>query len=85
MRKIKGSWRAEFADTTRQPDSAEYRGESHDLLDRYIVAPVHGVPVLDLGITRLDLLASIAIVLGIVIGAYVFCAGFDGCAAKLGW
>ena len=81
----KNSWRAGFPRRAHQPEYAETRGNSGEWLDAYILTPVDGVPVLDYGITRLDALCCTALAVGMLLGVFVFGAGFDNCANVLGW
>ena len=85
--------------TTRRPDypqwgadvkpriwgeHSKYRGGKPDFLCKYILPP-KSVPILDYGVTVLDLIACVSVAAFMVLGYTAVCAGIDGYLNAMGW
>lgn len=61
-----------------------YRHGQQSILDRYLITPKR-VPVLDYGMTVLDLLLAIAVAALLLLLGDACGMAFDSCADRLGW
>ena len=61
-----------------------YRHGQKSILDRYLITPKR-VPVLDYGVTVLDVIACAAVVAFMLLMGQAFCIGIDGYLDAMGW
>lgn len=62
-----------------------YRHGQKSILDRYLITPKPGVPVLECGVTVLDALLSIGVAAFMLLLVHAIGAGFDGYLDSMGW
>lgn len=62
-----------------------YRHGRQDILDRYVITPKPGVPVLEYGVTVLDLLACAGVAAFMLLLVHAIGAGLDGYLEAMGW
>ena len=65
-------------------EHSKYRGGKPDFLCKYILPP-KSVPILDYGVTVLDLIACVGVAAFMVLGYLAVCAGIDGYLNVMGW
>lgn len=65
-------------------EHTRYRGGQPDVLNEYIIAP-KCLPVLDYGVTRLDLIVCACVIAFMVLLWQVIGAGIDGYLSIMGW
>jgi hypothetical protein len=61
-----------------------YRGDTGSLLDLYLIRPRKN-PLLDMGMTVLDLAVILAVLVSIAVTVYAMGPGMDRCIDVLGW